>query len=69
MKYDTKYLSVKQLSQMTDIKTQSIYYFIRNCGLKHHRIKKKILINPADFQQFMEAHKVEEINSEDYFEN
>lgn len=59
MKTMIKFLSPKQLSELSGIPIQTIYYLIRTHALPHYRIGKKLLISDVDFFAFLELHREE----------
>lgn len=59
MKIKTKFLSPKQLSELSGIPVQTLYFLIRTHALSHYRIGKKLLISEAEFFEFLEQHREE----------
>jgi len=56
-KTNGKLFTPRQLSEVTNVSTQSIYYFIREHGLEHIKIGKKILLTEEGWETFLKRHR------------
>jgi excisionase family DNA binding protein len=48
-----KLLDLKAMSQMMSISRMTLYQYIK-MGMPHYRIRRKILVNPEEFQEWMQ---------------
>lgn len=56
-----KYYTVEQLAKYTNLSVPTIRRYIRYEGLPHFRINRRILINPDEFDQWMEQHRQQQM--------
>ena len=55
---DDKYLSLKSLSEYSDLPTPTLRDYIKGCGLPCFKVRGKLLVRKSEFDSWLEGFRV-----------